>query len=234
MEIRLKGFTVSVLAMLAAMPAFAENPAVEAANYAVSAALSNGDIGDSYGLSATARFPLVDYVGASVSGQYAEFKGADNYIDSSSRSAALGLFIRQFDLGIVSLDYGHARSSPEGGFGLEDYNTNSLSLTGTYYLDRFDLSLGRTKFRGAGETRNSSHLGGAYYLDDGFRLGASYSSANGDHAKSLHFAYQSAVFGNAIGISGGYTDTRDDDSISLSISYFFNTRVSLIDRTRRY
>lgn len=234
MEIRLKGFTVSVLTMLAAMPAFAANPAVEAANYAVSAALSNGDIGDSYRLSATARFPLVDYAGASVSGHYAEFKGADNYIDSSSRSAALGLFVRKFDLGIVSMDYGHTRSSPEGGFGLKDYNTNSLSLTGTYYLDRFDLSLGRAKFRGIGAPFNSSALGLAYYLDDGFRMGASYSGMDADHAKSLHFAYQPAVFGNAIGISGGYTDTRDDDSISLSISYFFNTRVSLIDRTRRY
>ncbi|MEJ2591336.1 MAG: hypothetical protein P8178_08040 [Candidatus Thiodiazotropha sp.] len=230
----MKGSAVSFLTILVVMPAFAENPAVEAANYAVSAALSNGDIGDSYGLSATARFPLVDYTGASVSGQYAEFKGADNYIDSSSRSAALGLFIRKFDLGIVSLDYSHTRSSPEGGFGLKDYNTNSLSLTGTYYLDRFDLSLGRTKFRGVGETLSASHLGVAYYLDDSFRLGAGYSSANGDHAKSLQFDYQPAVFGNAIGLSGGYTDTRDDDSISLSISYFFNTRVSLIDRTRRY
>ena len=231
----MKKFTSVVLACcLPTLNLFA-SPGIEATNYSVTGSFSSLDYGDTLSLSGQIRTPIADYTGFTFDAGFSEFDGDGNYLDTSTRSASMGLFVRRYDLGMIDLRY--AYQSTDADIESDPLHTHTVALAGTYYFNRFDLMLSRSKTRPEmSHNLNSSNLGIAYYLTDNLRGGINVGGMDSKDSYIVHINYQPMIFDNAIGLSLSYQGVKDisDDLLRLSLSYFFDTKVSLLDRTRKY
>ena len=66
------------------------------------------------------------------------------------------------------------------------------------------------------------------------KLSASMGGMDSDDSYSIGLIFQPTMFNNSISIFVGYQDTKINDTFSLSASYYFDTKVSLFDRFRKY
>ena len=229
----------TISAMLVFLPIIAtaeESGGIEHSNYNTSISGGNSVNGNFLALGGGARFPVVNYVGMSLNAGLFKFNGNNNFVDSTGKSIGLGGLVRKYDLGIVNVNYSHSESEFNIPFGTWKNNTNSYSLSGTYYIKKFDLSLSRTIYNSnTSNISNTSYLDVAYYVNDNLSVSASVRGMNADKSSSLISAsYQPQAFNNAISVSASYGRAYAIDSYGIAISYYFDTKVSLIDRIRRY
>jgi len=214
--------------------AVAENPGIEKTNYSISGSVSDADRGSSVSLAGQARVPIANYTGASITGRYSDFNGKNNYIDSSTNSVTLGVFVRDYDLGIINASYGYSRTESDSSISNSKNSIDSISLSGTYYYKEFDLGLGRSKAKpDTGGSLNMSSASVSYYINQNFELGATVLKMDAD-ATNYFITYQPGAFGNAASLSVSYLDSTIHDTLTVSLSYYFDTKVSLKDRNRRY
>ncbi len=208
---------------------------VEDSNYQVTISGTSSDYGNTARLSGGARFPVADNTGMSLSAGLTEFNGKNSFADSSSRLVGLGIFFRKYDLGIINAGYSYSESETDLVSGTKKNNFDTYSLNGTYYIDMFDISLYRsTATDTTGSSFNSSRISAAYYANDNLRISASAGGMDSDESYTFGVLYQPETFNNAIGISATYQEDKTYDSYNVSITYHFDTKVSLIDRIRRY
>lgn len=226
-----------ILATLVFLPIIAtaeKLEGIEGSNYKVSFSGDDSDNGSGLSLGYEARFPVANYTGMSLNARLSEFDGDGNSLDSSNKSIGLGVFLRKYALGIVNANYSHSEAGIKSHQDALKYDYDVYSLSGTYYIEKFDLSLSRSTNVGSGNDFNFSNFNAAYYVNDNIRVSASVGGMDGDESYSLSTTYQPKVFNNAISILASYQDTNIGDSYGITISYYFNTKVNLINRIRRY
>lgn len=213
----------------------AESNGIEATNYRVSASVLNSDAGNVFGLSAAIRTPLMKNIGVSLNAGLSEFNGNNNYIDSSGESIGLDVFIREYNLGLIQLGYNYSKSDYDLFPSTLNNSSDTFSILGIYYIHNFDLSLRRnTSESDTGRKSNTSNIGVSYYVTDNLNTRISFGGMDLDNSNTFSIQYQPKIFNNSIGISAYYTNSQSIDSYGLSISYYFDTKVSLIDRIRKY
>ncbi len=217
--------------------AVAENRGIEETNYRVFGLVSDADSGSSMTLAGHTRVPVTNYTGASITVGYSDFNGTNNYIDSSTNSFGLGVFVRDYDLGIINLSYMYSRTEWDSSIlNSEDSkdSIDSISLSSTYYYKEFDLGLGRSKAKAdMGSSFNTSSASVSYYVNENLIVGATVIKMDADDT-NYFISYQPRAFGNVADLSVAYQDSSVDDTLTISLAYYFDTRVSLKDRVRRY
>jgi len=213
----------------------ADSSGIEEQNYRLSISGYDSEIGNSLSLSGSARFPVADYTGISLNAGLAEFNGKNSYVDSSGQAIGMDIFFRKYDLGIIQAGYNYGKSQSDIGSSTFRNDSQTYSLNATYYIENFDILLARSKsdFE-IGESSNTSTMGISYYINDIFRAGVSAGGMDTQDSYSLGATYQPEIFNNDIGISAGYGFGKGDASYTISLSYYFGTRVSLLDRIRKY
>lgn len=230
----MKKHAVIVMALCLPGSAMAENLGIEKMNFFLSASTSESDAGNRISLDGSARFPLSGHFGASITGRYSDFNGKSDYIDSSNYATYLGIFYRKYDLWMISADYGYSRFEPDSTFGNSKNSLNSITLNGTYYFNEFDFSLGRSKADSdSGSSFNTSNARISYYVNNNLAIGAFIVKMDTDDS-GIYLSYQPESFGNNTAISATYQDSDTYDTFTVSLAYFFDTKVSLKDRSRRY
>ncbi|HEY0720853.1 MAG TPA: hypothetical protein VGE50_06330 [Gammaproteobacteria bacterium] len=253
-----------LLALLSLIPlqAGAAQGGIESANYSLGVAVTDSEWYRDYTLSGTARLPLVDYVGLTLGAGLGTLEESDKSkeqwrewglsvsSDTTYTEANLGIVVSDFTIGKVSADYSRSDyestttfgNTPIGNVTYHDHwYYNTYQLSGSYYFNRFDLGATRGWSKSYSDDSSSKSNGTlfdvGYYPTDNLLAGLRTDADTEVYELSL--MYQPQLFNNAIGLGFSMTDSIDSDDIgrpyySLNLAYYFGTRVSLIDRKRRY
>jgi len=231
----MKNLAIILFLITAPIITSAESNGIEATNYSVSIATANSDAGNTFSVLGTIRSPLMNNIGISVNAGLSEFNGKNNYIDSSGEFIGLDVFIREYNLGLIELGYNYRKSDYDFSSGTLNNSSDTFSLLGIYYIHNFDLSLLRSTMESiTGNKNNISDIGVSYYITDNLRAGISFGGMDLDNSNAISIQYQPKIFNNSIAISASYRNSDSIDSYGLSLSYYFDTKVSLIDRARKY
>ena len=122
--------------------------------------------------------------------------------------------------------------------GYTDTSYQSISLSGAYYLGQFDLAagLGQTSYSNSWTgLSNSSSIVAGYYATDNLKLSAGVAGLDSSGNRSLNVIFQPAALNNKWSITGLVSKGDTSDTYyRLSLGYYFDTKVSLIDRNRKY
>ena len=226
-----------VFIVLVSTPAilFGGTAGIEGRNYQISISGSDSDIGNRYSFSGQARLPVANYTGVTLRGSFAEFNGKNNYIDSTSRSIGLGAFIRNYDYGIVNIGYMHTSSEHDSWSGSKESSIDSFSLNGTYYVDKFDFSISRSiGTPDEGSSIHRSNIGAAYYITENLRASIAIGGMDADETNSFNLLFQPKALNNTVSVSASYQDNELSELYGFSIAYYFNTKVSVNERIRKY
>ena len=237
-----------VLMLLSCFPvvSLASEPAVKETNYSLSASYTTMSSSDpitvnGYGVMGMSRFALGDHTGMQLSGSvyrgYTEWDSLQ--FESTSSLVGASFFARDYDLGSVNMDFSYGGGQGySSGNGYTDTSYQLVSLSGTYYLGQFDLGAGLYQVSYSNswtDLDNSSNIGASYYATDNLSLGATVSGRDSSGDRTLHVIFQPSVFNNQWSITGLVSkgDTSDTSYLFL-VGYYFDTKVSLIDRNRKY
>lgn len=227
---------LAVLVISTPAVASGENNAIEKTNYEVGISGTNEEHVNRYEISGEARTSIAPYTGASLNVGRSSFQGKDNYVDSDTTSVGAGVFLRKQELGTIGARYSHSLSEPDVPYPIASkYRIDGYGLYGDYYLEDFDISASRLIAKP--EQGNSLHswtITGGYYVSNNLVAKLSAGGMDSKDNYSFGVAYQPELLKNAASLTIGYYDTPNDNSLSLSISYFFDTRVNLKERNRRY
>jgi hypothetical protein len=216
--------------------ASAQNQGVEATHYSIGISAWDTDHANALEFELGARFPIYGYVGGQIIGNFRNTNATDNgYLDSSSYSGSLSLFLRKHDLGVILASYERMRTEYESAFGDLTLSSDHYSLSGKYYLKDLNFSLGRSKSKSdnSGESYYLSYIGLSYYLNDNLLLGTTASDSD-DNGKSVYIMFQPESLNNSIALTASYFDSDTNDSFLISVDYSFDLNVSLKDKARRY
>lgn len=249
----------AVAVILCALPvvAAAQPGGIAARNYSLGVDGITSDIGDRHALFGEARFPIADYVGMFASAELSRFEGEDRYLEATTVAGTIGALVRNSNFGALEASYTYGDSdqkplyqepSVSGFFGPSAREFKSTregySLAGRLFIKKVDLEVTLSDWNSeldlAEDEYTSSryldfdiHLifAASYYFGDNFSM-----SANSTESDSwgISATYQPAGFVGALGITGGYSTKSLNDAYQLSLVYHFGTKVSLIDRSRRY
>ena len=228
---------IAVLAILAFMPIIAvgKSGGMEKENYLIATSVNNSDIGDSLSFLGMARFPAAKYGGISLLAHTSEFNGKKNYIDSSSKGLRLDVFLRKYDLGIIQVGYGYSEKEHDFLSSTDTHTIDTHSLNGTYYIDKFDVSLSfLTGENDDGDSFDISNFGAGYFVNKNLQTRILIGGMDADGNNTIAISYQPEIFGNTAAVSASYDDTKLDNSFRFSVEYYFNTKVSFVDRVRKY
>lgn len=218
--------------------------AVKETNYGLGASYSTVDSGspgtqNSYSVTGLSRFAIEDNVGmqlaASIDKSY--YKSNSYNSDVSGLWVSAGFFVRDYDIGSVNMGFSYGRMGYDSDLGsYVDSSYQSVSLSGTYYLDQFELGTGVSQTDSSyalSEPSRSSHIVAGYYINDNLKLSATVAGLDSS-GRSLNIIFQPAILNNQWSISGTLTNGQAYDRYSISLGYYFDTKVSLMDRNRRY
>ncbi|HEY0634097.1 MAG TPA: hypothetical protein VGE00_01850 [Gammaproteobacteria bacterium] len=243
-----------LLALLSLVPlqAGAAHGGIESPNYSLGVAVEDSEWYRGYTLSGTARLPLVDYVGLTLGAGLGTVEESDKLrdsrmsIDDSYTDAQVGIVVSDFAIGKVTADYTRSDYDSTMTIGNTTYQYdwyyNIYQLSGIYFFNRFDLEATRMWLKSYSDDfsakSSGTHFAIGYYPTDNLRAALrGYADSEG---YTLSLMYQPQLFNNTVGLGFSMTDSLDsDDDIgrpiyTLNLAYYFGTKVSLIDRHRRY
>jgi hypothetical protein len=241
--------------ILVSHAAFADSRAVEETNYQASLSLGMTDYKNSSGrvsyenISGAVTMPLAKYLGATVSGGYTQnhvrLGSLSCDVDSSGVNA--GVFARDFDIGKIGIGYARARNhwcSYSTFSGNEDggIDTETTSANASYYFQDITVGAAYSDSRVIqgrwGQDSSATSVSAKYYPMSSLSAGLSVSRSrtDGTHQDTpyLAFEYQPEIFGNSTSLTLGLSHNEYSNSATLGITYFFDKRVDLITRDRRY
>ena len=256
----MKRYTI-LAGVLIANVAFADSRAVEESNYQASLSLGMDDPVNSSGkfthgdLAGAVTLPLAEYLGASISGGYSQGHSDNESLSCNLDSSGIGvgLFVRDFDIGRIGVNYSRSRNSwcTYSTFGGHDHGTtdaDTASASASYYFR--DITVG------ASYAYSRSSSSGVEWLDEGSRdnsilsvgvryypinnLAASLSVSRNHNdienrdSSTLSFEYQPDFFGNSTSLTLSLSNSEYSNSATLGVNYFFGKQVDLITRDRRY
>ncbi len=230
--------------------------AVESTDSDTSGSTSNGTLGANL----RGTLPLGGLFGVSLNGEYSRSRVRTRdvlAIDDGSNSAIrpscsfentggeVSLFVRRPTLGKIALSYGIGQLSA-------DCSVNSVFLpTGDDSLDSdrqrldVDLYLGNFTLGGSYTELNlddapkleTTTMSASWYPLDSLKISLSGNDQYEENTYGIFVEHQPEFLGNGFGVNIGYAKTDGEPNtraISIGLSYYFGTSVTLKDRDRHY
>lgn len=220
-----------------------EELAIQSTNFEVGGRYENSKIFKSYFLNGIANIQINKLFGANIGAYFRDSDGrryGNTYgIGTDSSTLATTIFVRDPSIGRAALLYalGHSKSDNKASSD-RTVDSDSYSLFGEYYLKRFTIFASRIySSSDRGYDQYSTSIAGAWYILDNMNIVLNRYRANGEYSDYATINFQPSFLNNSAGVSVAYASSRYGsklDSITVSLNYYFDTRVSLIDRDRRY
>lgn len=240
--------------------ALADSHAVEATNVQAGFTswdthASSGMVNNSYAINGGITFPVVSYLGASLSGAFGHTKLASNPSPNVTPTSAwpsctisnsnldAGLFVRDPTLGKVGVSYGAGRQQSHCSAtylitGTDTLSTKDSTASAEYYLSKVTLAVARTKTHLVpGSDLDSDSLTLGWYPDSDVRLALSVYGLDLKNSRQLGLEYQPEFLDDSLSLLLVYSSQRlttDTHSIMVGFNYFFEKHVPLITRDRQY
>ena len=222
-----------------------------------------GSGSSSFGVNAKVTLPIATYFGTTISGGYAEYRVPFDFSSISGSNDDKGtfkphgsnigidFFLRDFDIGKVGIGYVRGRSQSAGystyskEIFYEYVNSDAVTVYGDYYFQSV------TAFGRYTNSKTYYHDWDTYSYDT-YSLGAKYyplsnlavdisiqrtPATNGGQAQDsqyLSMEYQPEFLGSSTSIFLGLGHQESSKSAMIGLTYFFDKRVDLITRDRRY
>jgi hypothetical protein len=254
---------IALLLLLCAASAQADSRAVQAFNYQAgiasgSTSPSGGSDSNTYGLNGAATFPLLTYLGGTISGAYSHTNLATSFPNGTTSTALAGtrpscstdngnldagLFVRNSNFGRVGVAYGTGKiqSHCNATFiptSTDKLSTKSYSANAEYYFSKITVGVTRVKTHlGTASDLDSDTLTTSWYPINDARLALSASGLDMKKTYGLDFEFQPDFLDNSMSLSLGYAvqkQTITTHFISVGLIYYFDTHVDLITRDRQY
>ena len=259
----MKRLSLAVLLALYGSCALADEPAVGKTNYQI--AYESGDINTAggsdsraFGATGSVTFPLLGYLGGSLSGSYLHTSLAANYpngangttLASAAPHASVNdgilegtLFLRDPTIGRLGVGFGRERlrSSSDSTFiisGTDKLDSTLYAGEAEYYLSRVTLAASRTqtKFDAINKVDGDA-LAVSWYPTNIMRVKAMAEGMDFKNTYSLALEYQPEFLDNSAGVGISYSrqhQTLTNSTVMVEISYYFGNRVDLLRRDRYY
>ncbi|MHB8453104.1 MAG: hypothetical protein ACYDDO_00105 [Acidiferrobacterales bacterium] len=259
----MKRLCILIPLLLYGSTCLADSQAVRATNFQLS--YVSGDINTSggsdsrtNGLQGSAIFPLMNYIGASVFGDYSHSTLATNFPNPNGGLTPLGavphcvvnngdlgvgLFARDQGIGKVGISYGSGETkagcaSTFLASGTDKLKSKDYAASAEYYFPRITIALSRsqTRFSPTGKF-DSDALTGSWYPTNILRAGLSAEGLDLKKTYILDLEYQPVFLDNSAGLSISYSIQHQAVTsriVMVGISYYFGNRVDLLTRDRAY
>jgi len=157
----------------------------------------------------------------------------------------LSLFARRPNLGRIGLSYGIGELSSDCSVnsqfllsGDDKLDTDRQRLDLELYLSDFTIGGAYTQLNlDSGPELETTALHASWYPLDSLKITLSGDDQYEDNTYGIRFEHQPEFLGDGFGVQLGYAKTDGDvdrQVISVGLSYFFGTRVTLKDRDRLY
>lgn len=230
-----KPYLLVILFLIIVCPftANAENRAVSSFNYSIGASWSSNEDYNSYGGNMAFSFPLAKYLGTNLG---ISATRVDNSIDSETYRVTGGIFLRDFDLGLVEMSVTYLEGRGEN---VPDSSVQNYTFRGAWYLKNTTLGVtvshaesNDSQFAILNDYNGATSL--KYYINES--LSSSFFIGFLDYKEnySLSARYQPNILGNKVALGSSISfDKNDDISYSASLTYYFGETKSLIDRDRK-
>ncbi len=257
----MKRHILAVPLLLCGAHAQADTPAaVAASNY--QAGLTSGDIyasgrraSNMYDLNGGANFPLMTYLGATLTGDYVHTNIPANPFPGTTPTSAwpscihysenlgTGLFVRNPSLGKIGINYGAGRQNSQCSAtfvttGTDSLNTSYSAVNAEYYFSTVTIAAARSKVHiESGSSLDSDTLAASWYPVNDARVTLAADGLDFKNTHHLGMEYQPELLGKSMSLSFDYTTQRQtltSHSISVGFHYFFGTNVDLLARDRHY
>ena len=169
--------------------------------------------------------------------------GTDNVVDQDSYKLSSQIFARDYHVGELGLSYEYLRMMPNWltnknwiTLPPKSIDINSLGLYARYFVDKITLDVGRFATKhDVYDTKYSSNVGVGYYLTNDILVNTSLSGIDSDGFYFVGMKFQPSILKKSVSFGFSYSDSKNTDpDYAMHISYYFGTRVSLIDRDRKY
>lgn len=186
------------------------------------------------------NIPVKGYLAASIAGMLTHVDGKDSSVYISNGYVLIGnIFLRNPSLGKIGTSYTYSQNFNDSSFSTLRHFSNNI--TGDYYVDRVTISAIRnaSRIEGYPESFYSTTFSLAWYSDDNLKLSFSRHSADFLNEKfftAISAEVQPGFWNNSTSLGFSYSGDPQDNSFTTGIfmTYFFDTRVNLIDRDRQY
>jgi hypothetical protein len=251
---------IAVLLLLGVTNALADSQAVQATNF--QASFESGDTYASgnrasniYDINGGVTFPLLTYLGASLSGTYGHTNIATNPFPNSTPGSAwpscvvtsgnldAGLFARDSAIGKVGISYGAGRqqshcSATFLATGTDTLDTKNYAANAEYYFSRVTIAVARGRSHiDSANNLDSDSLTASWYPINNVRVGLSANGLDFKNTYSFGLEYQPEFLDNSLSLLLDYTtrrETIETHSVTVGFAYFFDKRVDLMTRDRQY
>ncbi len=250
----------AILLLLGGTNALADSQAVQETNGQASFVsgdtyASGGRTSNIYGINGGITFPVLTYLGASLSGTYGHTNLASNPFPNTTPGSAwpsctvssgdldAGLFVRNSAIGKVGISYGVGRqqshcSATFLATGTDKLDTKNYAGNAEYYFSNVTIAVVRTQTQIDSATNlDSDTLTTSWYPTNNLRVGLSANGLDLKNTYSFGLEYQPEFLDNSLSLLLGYTTQRqtiETHSITVGFGYFFDKRVDLMTRDRQY
>jgi hypothetical protein len=207
-----------------------------------------------------ATVPIGGFLGVSLSGEYSTSRvrtgdvlpredGTSSAVRPSCSFENLGgelsFFARRPTLGKIALSYGIGELSSDcsanSAFistGNDKLDTDRQRLDVEFYWRDFTIGGAYTQLSlDSGPDLDTTALHASWYALDSLKVTLSGDDQYDENSYGIDFEHQPEFLGDGFGVHLGYAKTdgeQETRTISLGLSYYFGTRVTLKDRDRLY
>lgn len=190
-----------------------EKLAIQRTNFEVGGGYGNSKIFKSYFLNGIANLQINNLFGANIGAFFRDSDGRryeNTYgIGTESRIFATSIFMRDPSIGRVALLYalGHSKSDNKASLD-RTVDSDSYSLRGEYYLNRFTIYAARSySSSDRGNDQYSTAIGGAWYLSDNANIVLNRYRVDGEYNDSAIINFQPSLFNKSAGLSVEYASS---------------------------
>ena len=227
--------SICMLAMLLPSIVSAGEGGIMESNGSIMAMFSDSNHYSHAGIGLGYRLPVGDYGGVVFAAAVTDTNGKDSYLNSTGQAAGVEAFLRKYDMGLVSASYSHGEVKADLNPGSLTASYDSYSVTGVYYFGDVDAMLGYTRLESdIVNNPDTYRVAGRLYLGDNVATELEVNKDDVTDTYGISFVYQPNMFANSVGVTAGYQSSDNEDTVSISIKYHFDTKVSLIERNRKY
>lgn len=226
------------------------DPAVESIHYQISLntswnnSTSSGDWRSTFA-NGTVTLPMGDYLGASLFGSIGTSEADDAVVgscDIDTHSLGGGLFVRDANVGrigaSISRSHSEACFTSAGISGTADTTTDAYGVDAEYYFRTVTVGLSRSWVDyDDGWDADLARARAAWYPMNNLSLAFAIGALDAEDSRSATLEYQPGFFGDAVGIRLGYSYYKEepsDGTWTVGLAYYFDKRVDLLSRDRRY
>ncbi len=209
-------------------------------NYETGLAYTNTDQSHDYEINGSALLPITDYIGTALDADLRHDLGKGNVVDTTRYGVGSSVFLRNFEIGRLGAAYLFSYSKfdlPSSVNASDTSIVHNFRAFGEYYLSNFTISASRTYSHfESGTDRNNWIISGQWYPYKNTKLSIRTSGMDAKDHYGASIEHQPGFFNNAAGLflSYSYDNKVNKDAFALGFTYYFNTRVHLIDRDRKY